>query len=295
MSGEKVKAVEGEVIPNGEEPNSNLETGEPIPPGEGEGEGEEEHVLEIGGSPVPGLDNEEELEKAPAWVKQLRARQKDDAKKIRDLEHKLAEKEKQPVQQPQLPALHQKPTLESHGFDQEAYEADLDKWYGEKRKREDTEREQQQAAERQQNEWNEIVQGHATKRAALKFADVEEADEFVTSKLSVVQNGIIRQGAQNSALVNYALFKDQEELARLAKITDPVKFSVAVGTFEGKLKMTTRKSNAPAPEKTLSGNGGVPKDSGVDKTLERLEAEADKTGDRTKVLAYKRQQRQGKT
>ena len=54
------------------------------------------------------------------------------------------------------------------------------------------------------------------------------------------------------------------------------------------MKVTNRKA-APPPEKTVRGNGAV---SGtVDSQLERLRAEAEKTGNYTKVNAYKMQLR----
>jgi hypothetical protein len=56
------------------------------------------------------------------------------------------------------------------------------------------------------------------------------------------------------------------------------------------LKVTSRKPSA-APEQIVSGN--APKSGTVDNTLERLRAEAERTGDLTKVMAYKRQQKRG--
>jgi hypothetical protein len=47
-----------------------------------------------------------------------------------------------------------------------------------------------------------------------------------------------------------------------------------------------KKRKAPAPDRAQSGSGAMPIDS--DKQLEKLEAEAEKTGDRTKLIAYKK-------
>ena len=66
-----------------------------------------------------------------------------------------------------------------------------------------------------------------------------------------------------------------------------MKFSFAVAKLETQLKVTNRK--APPPEKTVK--TGTGRASAVDSTLERLREEAAKTGDMTKVIAYKRQQR----
>jgi hypothetical protein len=67
-----------------------------------------------------------------------------------------------------------------------------------------------------------------------------------------------------------------------------VKFAFAVAKLEKDLKVTNRKA-APPPEKIVSGTG---RSSGaVDSTLERLRAEAEKTGNMTKVIQYKAQKR----
>jgi len=55
------------------------------------------------------------------------------------------------------------------------------------------------------------------------------------------------------------------------------------------LKVTNRKP-ATAPEKVLTGTGST--SGSVDSTLDKLRAEAEKTGDYTKVTAYKRKLKQ---
>jgi len=47
-----------------------------------------------------------------------------------------------------------------------------------------------------------------------------------------------------------------------------------------------KKRKAPAPDKPLSGAGRMP--GGPDKQLEKLEADAERTGDRTAVIAYRK-------
>jgi hypothetical protein len=89
-------------------------------------------------------------------------------------------------------------------------------------------------------------------------------------------------------LLIYAIGKSTKRAKELAAITDPVKFAFAVAKLETQLKVTNRKAASP-PEKTVQGTGRV---SGtVDSTLDRLRAEAEKTGNYSKVMAYKRQKR----
>jgi hypothetical protein len=82
--------------------------------------------------------------------------------------------------------------------------------------------------------------------------------------------------------------KSPAKAKELAAITDPVKFTFAIAKLEAQLKVTPRKA-PPAPEKQIRSIGGVPMSGAVDSTLERLRDEAAKTGDMTKVIAYKRQ------
>ena len=87
----------------------------------------------------------------------------------------------------------------------------------------------------------------------------------------------------------YALGKNPTKAKELSAINDPVKFAFAVAKLETQLKVTNRKA-APPPESTVRGTGRV--SGAVDSTLERLRADAEKTGDYSKVMQYKRQKRQ---
>jgi len=118
--------------------------------------------------------------------------------------------------------------------------------------------------------------------------DFEDAESFAMETFSVTQQGIVIQGAENPALVIYALGKNPQQAKELAAVNDPVKFAFAVAKLETQLKVSNRKA-PPPPEKTVTGNGGAA--GAMDATLERLRAEAERTGDYTKVTQYKRQKR----
>ena len=87
----------------------------------------------------------------------------------------------------------------------------------------------------------------------------------------------------------YALGKNPKKAKELAAIADPVKFAFAVAKLEAQLKVTNRKPSPPPPERVISGTGRV--SGAVDSTLERLREEAARTGDMSKVVAYRRQKR----
>ena len=100
------------------------------------------------------------------------------------------------------------------------------------------------------------------------------------------------QGAKNPALVVYALGKNPAKAKELASISDPVKFAFAVANLEAQLKVTPRKPK-PEPERVLSGSSRAISGT-VDSQLERLREEAARTGDMSKVMAYKRQKQNPK-
>ena len=238
----------------------------------------DEVVVSIGEESPP---TEEEV-RAPEWVRELRKANREKERRIRELEARLATTapENKPVQ------LGPKPKLEDHDYDAERFEQALDAWHERKRQHDlETER-VRQAEQAQQQAWQAKLEGYSKAKAELKVRDYEDAEAIAQEVFSVTQQGVILQGAENPALVVYALGKNPKKAADLSKITDPVKFAFAVARLEKELKVTNRRA-APAPERIVQGTGRA---SGtVDSTLERLRAEAEKTGNYTKVLQYKRQ------
>jgi len=113
----------------------------------------------------------------------------------------------------------------------------------------------------------------------------------VDDALSVVQRGILVDCAKDPAALKYALGKNPAKLKELAAIDNPAHYTWALSQLETKLKVEPRRT-APPPERVVRGSGSL---SGTtDKTLESLMAEADKTGDRSKVAKYLRdRQRKG--
>jgi len=249
---------------------------------DGEDDGEDEVVVSIGEEAPP--TNEEEP--APKWVRELRKNYRELQREKRELEEKLkstSQTETKPV------VLGKKPTLEDHDYDSDAYETALTNWFAQKRQAEEAEAKAKAEADNQQKSWQSKLENYGKAKAELKVKDFEDAEATVQEALSVTQQGIVLQGSENPALVIYALGKNSAKAKELASITDPVKFAFAVAKLETQLKVTNRKA-APPPEKTIQGNGRV--SGSVDSTLERLRADAEKTGDFTKVMQYKRNKRQ---
>jgi hypothetical protein len=243
-----------------------------------EGEGDDDVVVSIGEESPP----QEEEARAPEWVRELRKANREKERKIRELEAKLnaTATETKPV------ALGQKPTLEACDYDSEEYEKKLADWYDQKRHADAAEAEAQAQRDAESKAWQDKLDSYAKARASLKVRDYEDAEAFALETFNVTQQGIVLQGSDNPALIIYALGKNSTKAKELASITDPVKFAFAVAKLETQLKVTNRKA-AAAPERSITTGGGRISGS-VDSTLDRLREEALKTGDMSKVMAYKR-------
>lgn len=225
----------------------------------------------------------EEQAHAPGWVKELRKANREKEKRIRELEARLNQSpERKPV------VLGVKPKLEDHDYDADKYEAALTDWFERKRHADTESQKVQQAEQAQQRAWQDKLDGYGKAKAELRVRDFEDAEAVAQELFNITQQGVMLQGADNPALVIYALGKNPKKAAELAKIEDPVKFAFAVAKLEKELKVTNRKA-APAPERTISSTGRV--SGSVDSTLERLREEAARTGNMTKVIQYKAQKR----
>ena len=271
-----------EVDENQEEFVEELEVAEEVDLESEEVETESEEVVVSIGEDAPPADEEV---RAPEWVRELRKTNREKERRIRELEAKLSATttEIKPVV-----TLGPKPKLEEYDYDADRYEQAIDQWHDRKR---DHDREADAALQselQQQKAWQSKLDDYGKAKAELKVRDYEDAEETVQQILNITQQGVVLQGCDNPALVVYALGKNPKKTAELEKLTDPVKFAFAVAKLEKELKVTNRRA-APAPERVVSGTG---RSSGaVDSTLERLREEAARTGNMTKVIAYRAQKR----
>ena len=255
-----------------------IETNEPVE--EIEPEDTEEVVVSIGEEAPPP----EEHTPAPEWVKELRKTNRELQRQNRELQGRLqaAPPETKPV------VIGSKPKLEDHDYDADKYEEALANWFERKRQADDANAKQEAEVMNQQKAWQAKLDGYGKAKAELRVKDFEDAEEVAQQVFSITQQGVLLQGADNPALVVYALGKNPAKAKELAEIKDPVKFAFAVAKLEKDLKVTNRRQ-APAPERIVTGTG---RSSGaVDSTLERLREDAARTGNMTKVIAYKAQKR----
>lgn len=215
---------------------------------------------------------------APEWVRELRKQYREAQKELREL------KARQQVSA-EIPVVGKKPTLDDFDYDTDKFEAALVNWHEQKRKVDQIAEQKAKEAENQQKAWAERLNAYSAQKEALKVPDYDDAEALAQEMFNQTQQGVILQGADNPALLVYALGKNPAKAKELASITDPVKFSFAVAKLETQLKTSQRKPTA-APERTLSGN--APVSGAVSNRLEALKAKADKTGDYSEYLAAKR-------
>jgi len=252
-------------------------------PEQAQGEQQSEQEQPAGVKVTFGEESQEDEQRAaPDWVRDLRKSNRELSKKARDLEAQL-----QRLQPQQQDELGKEPELEDFDYDPAKFKQATREWLEKKAKVDARKADQQKAEQAAQEAWNAKVAAYNEAKASLGADDFEEAEEAVQSALNPTQIGIILSGADAPAELILGLGTNQAELRRIAAIADPVAFTFAVGKLQAKVTKVATTKKPPAPEKTIRGNAGV---SGtVDSTLDRLRAEAEKTGDYTKVTAYRRQ------
>eukprot|EP00915_Cephaloidophora_sp_WS-2016_P000101 GHVH01000180.1.p2 GENE.GHVH01000180.1~~GHVH01000180.1.p2 ORF type:complete len:312 (+),score=44.12 GHVH01000180.1:746-1681(+) len=189
--------------------------------------------------------------------------------------------------------LGKKPVLEDFDYDNDKFEAELEKWV--ESKHEVRRAEEAVKAERQaeQDRWQAKIDTYNTAKSKMKVHDFDEAEEAVEDKLDNTQQGIIKAYASNPADIIYALGKYPKSLDQLAKIKDPVAFSIELGKLQTTIKRTVIKRKPTSKPETLLKSSGQ-KTGSSQSQLDKLRKQALKTGDMTEYLRYKKRINQEK-
>ena len=215
-------------------------------------------------------------QEAPEWVKKVR-------EENRELKRQLKQQQTQQVEQQ---ALREKPTLEDHDYDSDAFEQDYAAWLNEKSEHDAKVQAEQQKYQQYRERYKADVDA-----IKAKAPDYDEVELSVVDVLSEQKQGLLQMLVDNPAKVVYALGKNSPaQLERLSKLDD-IQFAKQIVLMEMQMssKTKSRNQNKPKPKThELEGAAG-----GADTRLAKLEAEADRTGDRSKVAAYKKQMRKG--
>jgi hypothetical protein len=208
-------------------------------------------------------------------------------------ENKRLRKELELIQQPitnqHVPDVIEKPTLERCAWDTAQYESELANWVLHQQHLQQRIIDEQVRVQEAQKGWAGLVDNYKSEKEKLKVKDFYVAEDEFVSAIDPDRQGIILKHFKEPAKIIYVLGKNLTKLDEIQKITDPIAFALAVRDIEKEITMTKR-SSAPPPEKRVNtGTGaGVAMSAASDKHLERLRAEADASGDRSKVAAYLR-------
>lgn len=260
-------------------PDDDLHTDTDTPDAEIDPADDEDVEVTFGEKPDDDAQDDDDGETPVIRAMRKREREKDKELRKTKRELELLRQQQQPANtEPELPP---KPTLESCGWDETEFEQKLDEWKERSKAVESVKAEQQQAVQARLKSYQEQAK-------TLKAKDFKEAEDEVATVFDPTRQSILLEAADNPALLVYALGKNPDQLERLSKITSLAKFAAELGKLEKEMKVS-RTNTKPAPTDTnLRGSAPVSTGGSVNKKLAQLEAEAERTGDRTKLIQYKR-------
>lgn len=242
-----------------------------------------------GDTPTPNEDDEfEDNENQTEVFRNLRTKYKETSKKAKQLEKEIELlKSKPAVESPKEETfvLPDKPKLEQFDYDEVAFDEAIEKWYDQKNQIEAKKKEKEQLKIQEEQKWQSKLTAYVEESKKLNVSDYSEKEEVVKEKLSQVQQGILLDVVKNPAQFVYALGKSSK-LNDLSSIENPILFAAELARLETQIKVNNKTQRTPPPpEKVVRGtSGGM-----TDTKLELLRKEAEKTGDFSKVFAYKKQ------
>lgn len=206
----------------------------------------------------------------------------------KDKDRELAELRKQ-VRAPEPVEVGKEPTMEDFDWDEDKFKEEWRAWNDRKQKAEQRTTASNQANEQQRQQWETRLSQVNEAKSGLGVADADEAFDNVKAALGderVMSILYLADTPESGAQLMVALGKHPDRLTALAAQEDPIRFVKEVTRLEGQLKVV-KKRKAPEPDRAERGSGRTSTLS-ADKQLEKLEKEAERTGDRTAVVNYKK-------
>jgi hypothetical protein len=229
-------------------------------------------------------DEEPEEEEAPDLPKKLRNEIKERDRQIVVMRQQLEEAQRQSA--PVKVEVGPKPQLEDFDYDEDKWGVAVDAWT-------DTKVQaaiQEQTAVKDDGLIEEAHNDYAKAEAglqALTFKDAKQVTESVVSALPKNLRYVIVATMKDPATFIYALGKHPARLQEILSIKNPTKQIGAIKDLEYSMKVGQSRK-APEPDRPSKGNASAAVK--PNKELARLEAEADRTGDRTALIRYRRAQ-----
>ncbi len=244
------------------------------------------------------LDNELEDDLEITFVSEEENEDEDDSNEsqaFRDLrkQNRLLQQQlraKDTPKQDEVIELGEEPTLESCEYDEDKFKAEVKAYYAREKAIEKQKEEQAKQQDKVKQAQQTQLEAYETQKKALGAKNYKVAEEeFLTSVHAVnpALGEVILNAAEDMAKMVYVLGTQPKKLESLLKITNPYKLAAEVARIEKDVKVQKKQSNIK-PEGTLKGDIGGGATASSEKHLEKLRAEAQKTGDFTKVAAYKR-------
>lgn len=217
-------------------------------------------------------------------IRTLRKKMRDAERKAKELEKKLEER----GDQEKVAELGPKPTLAEFDYDEEKFASSLEGWNERKRKIDAEKERQQKEIEKFNSEWQEKRSAYDKRKAEIGIEDFEETVESqFRDKFDVQQQSVVIDVCRNPEFVMLALSQNEELAEKLAGEKNPVRLAAELARLESKMKVTGMKPKTQPEKRPASTRVARSSNS----QLEKLREEAAKTGDFTKVNAYKRQAR----
>lgn len=222
---------------------------------------------EEGAAPVP--------ESESSVIRGLRERN-------RELNERLKAVEAQ--KQPEQIEVGEEPTLEGCDYDEDRFKSEWSAYQARKAKADEQERKRQADREAQAKVWQQVETDYAADKASLNIPNFDEAEAEVAAVLPESHRALLLKSGKGAALVA-ALSQSPKTLEELSKL-DPADAAMMIGELRSKVQM--KKRARPNVDRPVKGNAAS---TSADKELERLEKEAERTGNRTPLIAYKRKLR----
>lgn len=174
-----------------------------------------------------------------------------------------------------------RPTREEHDWDDDKYDSAVDEWNAKRMRAEAA----QSAPNDGEEEARQDVERLTTGIASLSYPDAKDVVPEAMKALSPADQFIIASAAKEPGKLIYALAKNPSRLSALLDIKNPVKKIAEIARME--MQMTVRTKAPPPPENIRQGDGNASVT--TDKEEARLLKEAERTGNRTALLRYRKQ------
>lgn len=247
--------------------------------GENANEVEEEDAGDID-EDIP--EPESLTENHKTWINRTKRANKRLVKQNEELERKLASIAEMSI--PEEPE--EKPTLASCDMDEDRFAQAILDYNAQVAKATEAKEKVAKQAQEFLAAYHEKQKSYKKQRAEVVKSTkaFEEHERAVMNDFNITKQDVIIAYSENPVALIHALGKDEKRRKELAGITDLPEFIFRMGKLDQTLKHNLAKKERPSPDTRL-----VTESPNKDTKLEQLRRQAEKTGNYTAVIQYKRQ------